>query len=286
MKISFYKQWFAMLFVAYPLFAFSNDAITKSEWYGQWSMNHDGHTGTLTISDAKVDCATTTWCDMVISYVNSSGTTISGTIHSMDNNLQHMIFYLNFQGNRQKFDAYIFSWDKNNLAGTTYWSNKTYGFSASKKTMKPTIATHFDRNATNAAANNNTNASNNTNTSQEDKVISKKILADDIIELRYSSGKIRLASKGGWIDKFPDGTERRASFAQVPAFYPPTVISDQNVIRWLSSIQQTLIEMIKEELLNDTVSIDNLLNKERSSQLNTYQIINNRFYFLNYLNNF
>lgn len=47
----------------------------KHEWFGSWSMNHDGHAGTLRVSDSKVDCATSVWCDMVISYTDSQGRT-------------------------------------------------------------------------------------------------------------------------------------------------------------------------------------------------------------------
>ncbi|HEY5969593.1 MAG TPA: hypothetical protein VIU35_16545 [Chitinophagaceae bacterium] len=277
MKKNFLKLQFAVFILASPLYIFSNSANTKQEWFGQWNMNHDGFAGTLTISGTKVDCATTLWCDMSISYVNSKGERINGSIERIDNNLQHMVFFLNFPGNRQKFDAYLFSWDKKNLAGTTYWGNQTFGFYAQKKakTVQPvnarltTLAT--DQPAT---------------TTQEDKPISKKILQGDTIEIRYSSGNIRWQFPGGYAIRFPDGTVRRASYLQTPEYVPPSAISDQNVIKWLSSVQQALLDMIKEELLNDQVSIDNILTKERQNQFNTYQVINNRFYFLNFLNNY
>ena len=106
---------------------------TKEDWYGSWSMNHDGFAGTLTITDTKVDCGGPLWCDMAISYRDNRGTTRTGRIERIDNNGQHMIFYLNFPGSRQKFDAFIFSWDKGKLAGTTYWGRRTFGFYATKR---------------------------------------------------------------------------------------------------------------------------------------------------------
>ena len=277
MKKIFLKLQFAVFIIACPLYMFSNSANTKQEWFGQWNMNHDGFAGTLTISGTRVDCATTRWCDMSLSYVNSRGERLSGSIGMIDVNWQHMVFFINFPGNRQKFDAYLFSWDKQNLAGTTYWNNQTFGFYAQKKAntiqlVKPNITTlATDKPAT---------------TTQEDKPISKKILKGDTIEIRYSSGKIRWQFPGGFAIRLPDGTINRASYIQTPEYVPPSAVSDQNVIKWLSSVQTALLDMIKEELLNDQVSIDNILAKERQNQFNTYQIINNRFYFLNFLNNY
>ncbi|MDQ1706975.1 MAG: hypothetical protein QOJ88_186 [Pyrinomonadaceae bacterium] len=117
-----------LLTSAATLFA---DAV-KSDWFGDWKMSLDGRPGVLRITDTKADCATSPWCDMAISYVGADGVRQSGTITSISDRNQHMVFYLNFPGNRQKFDAYIFSWDKNKLAGTTYWGGRTFGFSANK----------------------------------------------------------------------------------------------------------------------------------------------------------
>jgi hypothetical protein len=104
----------------------------KEDWYGAWAMNHDGHTGTLRIGDTKVDCAGPLWCDMKVSYVDTSGREYRGTILRIDDSGQHMSFQIDFPGNRQKFDAYIFSWQKTNLAGVTYWGGRTFGFYARK----------------------------------------------------------------------------------------------------------------------------------------------------------
>jgi hypothetical protein len=118
----------SLLLVPVNLFA---DA-QKQEWFGTWSMNHDGFAGSLRITDSKVDCASSAWCDMVLRYVNDKGVTQTGSIETIDSKGQHMVFYINFPGNRQKFDAYIFSWDKRKLAGTTYWGGRTFGFYATK----------------------------------------------------------------------------------------------------------------------------------------------------------
>lgn len=123
---------FALLLLLALPSALLGDA-QKHEWFGEWSMNHDGHTGTLHISDSKVDCATSVWCDMVIRYTDSQGRTHRGRIERLDDRLQHMTFSISFPGNTQKFDAYIFSWDKAKIAGRTYWGGRTFGFYAVKR---------------------------------------------------------------------------------------------------------------------------------------------------------
>src|SRR5262245_5122565 len=108
------------------------DAL-KHEWYGTWAMNHDGHVGTLSIEDSKVDCATTAWCDMRIRYTDNANHQYNGQIAAIDDKLQHMTFYIDFNGTKQRFDGYIFSWDKTKIAGTTVWGNRTFGFFAAKR---------------------------------------------------------------------------------------------------------------------------------------------------------
>ena len=104
----------------------------KEDWFGTWTMNHDGFAGTLIIRDIPADCAGPLWCDMAISYLDKNRVRHSGRIERIDSKGQHMVFYLNFPGNRQKFDAFIFSWDKRKFAGTTYWGGSTFGFFATK----------------------------------------------------------------------------------------------------------------------------------------------------------
>ena len=99
------------------------DAI-KHEWFGTWSMNHDGHVGTLWIGDTKADCAAPVWCDMAIKYTDAQGQQYAVEIEAIDDHLQHMVFRIKFPNNVQKFDAYLFSWDKTTMAGTTYWGGQ------------------------------------------------------------------------------------------------------------------------------------------------------------------
>jgi len=104
----------------------------KRDWFGDWRMNHDGHAGTLRIRELKADCAAPEWCDMNLSYVDAQGVVRTGAILRIDDRGQHMAFQINFPNNAQKFDAYIFSWQKQYLAGTTRWGGRTFGFFAMK----------------------------------------------------------------------------------------------------------------------------------------------------------
>jgi hypothetical protein len=113
----------------------------KHEWFGNWNMNHDGRPGTLIIAELKADCATSPWCDMAVNYIGSDGIRRTGGLEKIDDKWQHMVFYINFPGNRQKFDAYLFSWDKQKMAGTTYWGGRTFGFYATRKLNSKAIST-------------------------------------------------------------------------------------------------------------------------------------------------
>jgi hypothetical protein len=113
-----------------PMHGFADAEV--GEWVGQYAMNHDGHHGTLSIRDSKMDCASSAWCALRLHYTGGDGNQRSGTIDVIDDRFQHMVFHVDFPGNRQKFDAYLFSWDKAKIAGTTYWGGRTFGFFATK----------------------------------------------------------------------------------------------------------------------------------------------------------
>jgi len=120
----------AVLILFLPHLAYSE--IKPTDWIGTYQMNHDGWRGTLVISDSKSGCTTSPWCSFVVSYINDKGVSNTGTIDAIDQQGQHMVFYLDFPENKQKFDGYIFSWDKSKMAGTTYWHGRTFGFYALK----------------------------------------------------------------------------------------------------------------------------------------------------------
>lgn len=103
------------------------------EWLGTYAMNHDGWSGTLRIRDSKADCTSTPWCAFILTYIDSEGKIFNGKINNMSQDNDHMTFYINFSGNIQRFEGYLFSQDKNKIAGITYWENRTYGFYGIRK---------------------------------------------------------------------------------------------------------------------------------------------------------
>lgn len=113
-----------------PVHAFAD--ASKADWFGTYTMNHDGWRGTLTITDTPADCAAPLWCDMALRYRGSDGQNRKGYIERIDDNGQHMVFFIKFPDNTQRFDAYIFSWDKKKMAGITYWGGRRFGFFATR----------------------------------------------------------------------------------------------------------------------------------------------------------
>ena len=87
----------------------ATSAATLRDWFGTYDMNHDGWRGTLTISDSKVDCAAPAWCALVLRYRDAEGNDRRARIQRMDAQLDRMTFVIEFPGNRQRFDAYLFS---------------------------------------------------------------------------------------------------------------------------------------------------------------------------------
>jgi len=126
----------SVIFVFIGIVLFANYIFAGTQihdWLGEYKMNHDGWTGTLRISGSKVDCFKPAWCGVVIRYRDAKGNLHKCRIKKMDQNLNHMEFYIHFPNNWQKFDAYLFSWDKSKMAGTTIWKGSTFGFYAFKK---------------------------------------------------------------------------------------------------------------------------------------------------------
>jgi len=121
----------AAVLLMLPLRAMADAEV--SDWIGTYNMNHDGHVGTLDIHEIKADCASSPWCAMALKYTDSSGQGYTARIDKIDDKNQHMVFYINFPNNTQKFDGYLFSWDKTKMAGTTYWGGRTFGFYAVKR---------------------------------------------------------------------------------------------------------------------------------------------------------
>ena len=106
----------------------------KKEWFGDWAMTFDGSASTLRIvAKENTGCVDPPWCDMEISYLDENGKKYPGSIETIEDKWHHMVFSINFTENPQRFDAYLFSWDKLRMAGTTSSQGRTFPFYATKQ---------------------------------------------------------------------------------------------------------------------------------------------------------
>jgi len=119
--------------------------IEKADFEGIYTMNHDGWEGGLWLygtSDNPVEGAP----NILGLYLDSSSVlhNVRGYVRTWeypvsdptwpDHKLQ---FYIDFNntsdpGDDQKFEGFLFTHNKNTMAGMTYWNNTPYGFYASK----------------------------------------------------------------------------------------------------------------------------------------------------------
>jgi hypothetical protein len=261
-----------VMLLAVPLRAGADAQI--NEWIGDYAMNHDGFQGTLRIGDARVDCAAPAWCRLMASYIDSNGTTLRATIRFMDQAWQHMVLYIAFPNNMQRFDAYLMSWDKNRIAGTTTWQGRTFGFYAFKRTAADAAAVLGGRRGrfdlpvlVNGGGRGGAAASANRRT----------VNAKGEVETVMPDGSRRVSRPGqcGWTIIFPDGRTNTFTCSQVPIAVP-AISSDEVTLKWLDAHSNSLLDIIRTLLGNDQVSIDNYLRNNEPPAIGIYDRIRTR----------
>jgi hypothetical protein len=243
-----------------------------NEWIGDYVMNHDGFQGTLRIGDTGVNCAAPEWCRLMASYVDSNGTPLRATIRFMDQAWQHMVFYIEFPNNTQRFDAYLMSWDKNRLAGTTVWQGRTFGFYALKRSIADAGAViggrrgRFDLPTPGTGGARGGSAASNRRT----------VNADGEVEIVMPDGSRRLTKPGkcGFTTIAPDGKKTIATCNQVPLATPP--FPDGMTAKWLDAHSASLLEIIRSLLGNDQTSMNNYLRNNEPSTMGLYDRIRTR----------
>ena len=118
--------------------------IQKRDYLGQWKMVHDGWHGQLVLTALKDDPIESYYNIQGI-YTDDSGNQrqVRGAVLTPDyprgaswpdNKIE---FWIDFNGNYdfsddQKFVAYLFSWAKDEMAGTTRWGSQPFGVSISR----------------------------------------------------------------------------------------------------------------------------------------------------------
>jgi len=100
----------------------------SKDWIGSWAMDHDGWQGILTIrgfSDRRFPVGFLTM--VLASYTAANGTVskVSGLLDVSNQN--HLSITIAFPGNDQQFELYKFSRETDNAAGTTNYSDTTFG---------------------------------------------------------------------------------------------------------------------------------------------------------------
>jgi len=242
-----------------------------AEWIGEFAMNHDGFQGTLRIEDSKRDCAAPAWCHLVISYVDVNGARLRATIRIIDQAFQHIVFYVAFPGNNQRFDGYLMSWDKSRMAGTTVWDGRTFGFYALKHSpagVGPLAEPIGGRGRRGVPQLTPTPAA-----SAGQRAEHKTINADGEVQTALADGSKKLTRPGvcGFTIVRPDGTKSRSTCAQVQPATPP--IPDAVSGQWLDRHNSSLLDIVRTLLGNDQVSLDNYLRTAESSNPNIYDRI-------------
>jgi hypothetical protein len=130
-------------------------AVTIDDLVGTWDMCHDGWQGVLTINPAQQPsnvkdqkCEYQTWI-INGSYTGADGSshTVEGNFQGLDPNVQtdqpcptsehFVVFTISFEAEAgtppQQFEGYIFTQQKGQMAGCTWWHGLPFGWFAKKR---------------------------------------------------------------------------------------------------------------------------------------------------------
>ncbi len=249
-----------------------------AEWIGQYAMIHDGHRGTLRIVDSKADCATTPWCHLVVTYTGADGKRLGARIRQIDQRFQHMALDIAFPGNQQRFDAYLMSWDKTKIAGTTVWGGRTFGFYAIKSAPvaamavrpRPDPAGRRPADTLPAAPPGGVELAGSPDTAAAATPV---IAADGSIETALPDGRTRITRPGvcGFTIVSPDGEKSIVSCSQVQAATPP--VPSGASAEWLATHGESLLEIARSLLGENASTVDNYLKTAESADTGVYDRI-------------
>ena len=116
----------------------------------------------------------------------------------------------------------------------------------------------------------------------------KRLLPGGIVETRYPDGRIRQqhVDECNFTIIFPDGRQQRAMCVEAIrvelATLPEGLVADARLGEWLEELGPNLLEAIR-EIVNDEVSVNNLIAFEEEQNLSTAQRIDVRLRALNRL---
>lgn len=202
-----------------PTFAAADARI--EDWVGRYRMNHDGWPGRLMIVATHRVCHQPAWCGLVMRYIDQQGRAHHGEILAIQSANQHMVFDLAFPGNRQRFSGFLFSHDRNHIAGTTVWGGRTFGFFA-------------EREGSAAVPPGPAPASG-----------SRRMLPDGTIETDLGDGTRRRIGPGGEVSLVDaQGRISRAIAVEVQVLAPPEPPPGSDGEKWLTGHADNLLDLI------------------------------------------
>jgi len=174
----------------------------------------------------------------------------AGRIERVDQNLQHMTFVIGFPGNLQRFDVYLFSWDKNKMAGTTNWGGRTFGVSATKSIPLGLTATAKLPEGPKTSA----------------MATRVAITSEGLEQIHNPDGSIKTKRPGGCgsTTTWPDGRSMTSACSQVPRSDLPEL--PQQTTQWLQNHNDRLISVIQ-LLLPTKEDFENYRNSESNLKL-------------------
>jgi hypothetical protein len=219
-------------------------AITPQDWVGSYQMNHDGHVGMLSVSLSTAKCAKLPCPGLAVQYRDEHGASYGGIVTALDDEGQHMAFTIEFPGAPQRFDVYLFSFDKTRMAGTTVWGGRVFGVMGTKSNLKlGAIAAQQVKpmGVAGAAATTLAGASTGTPT--------RVVLPNGTVELHYADGTVKSKRIGscGWSVRTPDGrvVNPQCIEADVIPIVPPPPPAGSPAAQWLSAESDRLLEVLQ-----------------------------------------
>jgi hypothetical protein len=221
----------------------------RQDWIGEFAMNHDGHLGTLRISPPKKKCRSMPCPGFELQYTDQNGASYPGSVDLLDDRGQHMQFTIEFPGNRQVFEMYIFSFDKTKLAGTTVWQGRTFGVFAHRLGVSANAAVASSVLGQRATRRVVPDVTVPGPASIPSGTPNRKVTSDGVVELHYPDGTVRSKKIGscGWDTLFPDGRFVPAECvrAAVIPVVPPTPPSGSAEDRWLQGQDENLLGILQ-----------------------------------------
>lgn len=219
-------------------------AISRQDWVGGYQMNHDGHVGTLSVSLSKAKCAKLPCPGLAVQYRDEHGTSYIGTVNVLDDDGQHMAFTIAFPGTPQRFDVYLFSFDKSRMAGTTVWGGRVFGVMGTKNNLNLEAVVAPSVKPVGIAGKVAT-----TYTGTVGSVPKRALLPNGTVELHYPDGTVKSKRIGscGWSVRTPDGrvVNPQCTYAAVIPIVPPPPPAGSQAAQWLSAESDELLEILQ-----------------------------------------